>query len=362
MGHLRTFTESDIPQVVRLHRLVFQTADRDDEGWRAADDTYFKNVFLSNPWQDAGPRSLVYQEGAGRLTGFLGVVPRAMTINGRRLQAAISSQFVVDPAAHVSEVAVHLAKAFLEGPQDLSIADEADDFAREIWEGLGGRTSLLHSLHWTRPLRPARLMLSMMHRRQRLVPLAMTAAPLAPMLDALVTRIPHGQFNEARPEDSSVDHLTDDALAWRLPELARQGSLRVVYDDETFRWLIDRARQRKANSLHAAVIRKRHRIIGWYLYCLDPDRIASVLQIGADARAVSHVLEQLFHQAGQCGALAVTGRLEPRFLQSLADKFAFFHHRGPWVLLDSKRPELLQSFESGEACFSRLDGVWSLAF
>jgi GNAT acetyltransferase-like protein len=362
MGRIRTFTESDIPQVARVHRLVFQTADRDDEGSSAAYDAYFRDVFLGNPWQDAGPRSLVYQEDNGRLTGFLGVVPRAMTMNGRRLRAAISSQVVVDPATHVSAVAVHLAKAFLEGPQDLSIADEADDLARKIWEELGGRTSLLHSLHWIRPLRPARLMLSMMRGRQRLVPLAVAAAPLAPIIDALVTRIPHGQFYQASPEHSSADHLSPEALASRLPELARQGSLRVVYDDETFRWLIDRARQRRADGLHAAVIRKRDKVFGWYLYCLDPDRIASVLQIGADARAMPQVLDQLFYQAARHGALAVTGRLEPRFLQSLSDKLAFFHHRGPWVLLDSKRPELLQSFESGDACFSRLDGDWSLAF
>jgi hypothetical protein len=362
MGHIRTFTESDIPQVARMHRLVVQTAGRDDEGCRAAHEAHFSNVFLKNPWHKAGPRSLVYHENDGRLTGFLGVVPRTMTMNGRRLQAAISSQLVVDPAAHVSVAAVHLAKAFLEGPQDFSIADGADDLARKIWEELGGRTSLLHSLHWIRPLLPARLMLSMMRGRQRLSPLAMAAAPLAPMIDAAVTRIPHGQFYQTEPHDSSADLLSADAVASGLPDLVRQGSLRVLYDDETFGWLIERARQRRANNLHAAVIRKRHRVIGWYLYCLDSDRMASVLQVGADTQSMSHVLDQLFYQAGQHGALAVTGRLEPRFLQSLSAKFAFFHHRGPWVLLDSRRPDLLQSFESGEACFSHLDGDWSLAF
>jgi hypothetical protein len=361
MGHTRTFTESDIPQVSRLHRLVVQPV-HDDESWRAAHEEYFRSVFLGNPWQAAGLRSLVYQEDDGRLTGFLGVVPRAMTMNGQRLQAAVSSRFVVDPAAHVGVVAVQLAKAFLEGPQDLSIAAEADDLARKIWEGLGGTTSLLHSLHWTRPLRPARLMLSMMRGRPHLVPVALAVAPLAAMIDALLVRMRDSQFYQGTPQGSSADHLTAEALASRLPELAGQGSLRVVYDDETFRWLIERARQRRASGLHAAVIRKRHRVIGWYLYCLDPDRIASVLQIAADAPAMPDVLDQLFHQARQHGALAVAGRLEPRFLQSLSDKFAFFHRRGPWVLLDSKRPELLRSFESGDACFSRLDGEWSTAF
>src|SRR5207249_10440499 len=119
------------------------------------------------PWVDVRRSCLGCEEGGGRIVGFVGVGRRGLSMNGHRLLAAISSRFVVDPAGRAGVVAVRLAKAFLDGPQDLSISDEATDVSRRIWEGLGGTTSLLHSLHWTRPLRPARLALSLLRNRGR---------------------------------------------------------------------------------------------------------------------------------------------------------------------------------------------------
>ena len=84
--------------------------------------------------------------------------------------------------------------------------------------------------------------------------------------------------------------------------------------------------------------------------------VAHVLQIAADPAAIADVLDHLFYQAGEHGASAVTGRLEPRFLQALSDNTCVLHRRGPWVLLNARRAELLHSFECGDAVFSRLDG------
>lgn len=46
------------------------------EGYRA----YFPEVFLKHPWMDESIGSLVHQEEDGRITGFLGMVPRRMTM------------------------------------------------------------------------------------------------------------------------------------------------------------------------------------------------------------------------------------------------------------------------------------------
>jgi hypothetical protein len=75
-----------------------------------------------------------------------------------------------------------------------------------------------------------------------------------------------------------------------------------------------------------------------------------------------HVLDHLFAHAAHEGAIALTGRLEPRFLQSLSDKHCVFHMRGPWVLVSARRPELLRPFQSGDTFFSRFDGEWCLGF
>ena len=97
MGHIREFADADIPGVARLHEVVFKqdvrTAPAGLDPYRA----YFTQVFLENPSRDASLPSLVYEDDDGRIVGFMGVVPRRMSMNGRQFQAAISSQFVVDP-------------------------------------------------------------------------------------------------------------------------------------------------------------------------------------------------------------------------------------------------------------------------
>src|SRR5206468_4452737 len=120
--------------------------------------------FLENPAADGLRSSLVCEEKDGRITGFVGIVPRRVAIGGRYFQAAVSSQFIVEPGSHAGLTSLRLARAFIEGPQDLSIADEANDAAKRLWEGLGGTVALLHSLYWMRPLRPARLALSYVRR------------------------------------------------------------------------------------------------------------------------------------------------------------------------------------------------------
>lgn len=360
-GEIRPFVEADIPQVARLHRSVFRPARRDSAGLDAY-HAYFTRVFLHNPSWIAALRSLVYQEDDGRITGFLGIVPRQMTMNGQRLQAAISSQFVADPSSRVGFVAVRLAKAFLEGPQDLSISDEGNDTSRRIWEGLGGTTSLLHSMYWTRPLRPAQLVRSWLRNRRTLAPVAALVAPITALADTIAARSASSPFCSSVPH-GSADDFREETFVQHLPRLAGVGSLRADYDERAFHWLMECAAQRKAGGrLQAAVIRNGGTILGWYIYHLDRDNGADVLQIAATSSSIQDVLNHLFHHARQQGAIAVTGRLEPRFLQAFSDNYCFFHRRGPWVLVHARRPELVRCFENENAFFSRLDGEWSLGF
>lgn len=362
MGHVRPFVERDIPQVARLHWTIFRPGGRTDQAGLDAYHAYFTRVFLDNPTRDAALPSLVYEEDDRRIVGFLGVVPRFMSMNGQRLRAAISSQFVVDPTSRTSLVAVRLGKAFLDGPQDLSIADEANDAARRIWDGIGGTTSLLHSIHWTRPLRPARFGLSMLRGTSRLAPLTAVAGPFGRIVDALATRIPGSRLFQAAPRVTAEDLRGETFLA-HLPEFAGVGSLRVEYDARTFAWLLERAGQRKVGGrLEKALIRDEEKVLGWYLYHLDRGGIAEVLQIAATPSSIHAVLDHLFYRAWRQGAIAVTGRLEPRFLQALSDRYCLLHRRGPWMLVAAKNPELLHSFHRGDVLFSRLDGEWCLGF
>jgi hypothetical protein len=356
MSAIRPFAEQDIPQVTRLHRTVWPGNPDGLESFHA----YFKRVFLENPASDDSLPSLVCQEDDGRIVGFIGIVPRRLAMDGRRFQAAVSSQFIIDPASRVGLVALRLAKAFLEGPQDLSIADEANDVSRRIWEGLGGITALLHSLYWTRPLRPAQLALTYVRQRRGLAPLAVAGRPLAMMADSLMERTPGSHFRQVAPVSSAHDLCARTILA-HGSEFCGVQSLRVEYDHRTLEWLFDQAAQRNGRLLKAT-IKNGRRILGWYICTLDSEGIADVAQLAATPSSIRDVLDHLFYQAWQQGAVAVTGRLDPRFMQALSDTYCLFHRRGPWVLVKARAPELSRSFEAGNAWFSRLDGEWSLRF
>jgi hypothetical protein len=274
----------------------------------------------------------------------------------------VSSQFVVDPDSRVGFVALKLAKAFLDGPQDLSIADEANDVSRKIWEGLGGTTALLHSIYWTRPLRPCRYAVSLARSRPALLTLAAAATPFAALVDTLATRMRGSHFRQCHPA-VEADELHAPVAVALMPQFFGVASLQVAYDDRTFQWLLDRAANRRAGGrLLKALVKRGPAVVGWYICHIAPDGMVDVLQLAATATSIDDVLDHLFNRAWQERGVAVSGRLEPRFMQALSDKYCLFHRRGPWVLVNSKEPELLRSFEAGDACFSRLDGEWSLRY
>jgi len=361
MGHIRPFGEHDIPQVARLHQTVFKPRGRTDSSALDSYDSYFRDVFFDNPFCDPCLPSLVYEDD-DRIVGFLGRVPRPMAINGRRFQAAVSSQFIVEPTSPVGLVAVRLAKAFLEGSQDLSIADDATDVSRRIWEGLGGATAPLLSLHWTRPLRPARLVASLLRRRGGLAPLGVAASPLATIIDSLATRLPRSHFYQACAP-GSVKDLDAATVSNVVADFNDVQTLHVEHNEQTLAWLFERAaRSRPGGRLVKTVLRNGRKPLGWYIWHLDEGRIAEVLQLQATLSSIRAVLDHLFYDAWRFGAIAVSGRLDPRFLQALSDTYCLFHRRGPWMLTHARRPELLQAFQAGSVSFSRLDGEWSLAF
>ena len=360
MGHIRPFADDDVAAVARLHQKVFKTCCGDRAGAESY-HAYFRRVFFDNPSRDEALPSLVYEERGGAIVGFLGVVPRRMSLNGQPVVAAISTQFVVEPSTHTALVAVQLARTFLNGPQDLSISDEANDVSRKIWERLGGTTALVQSLYWTRALRPAQFALSFLRERRRLAPIASLAGPAARLIDAVATRCRSSQFFQPASDDTQ-DSRTFDNVPSGLRDLAHAGVLHPEYDESTFLWLIQRARQRKAGSRLYAAVLGSGAPAGWYLYSLDSTRTADVLHIAATPSSVHHVLGHLFQHAWAQGAVAANGRVEPRFLQAFADAYCVLHRRGPWMLVNARRPELVRSFQAGDASFSRLDGEWCLGF
>jgi hypothetical protein len=353
VAHIRQFAPDDIPAIVALRRKTFRHSERPTAAELGA---YFEQIFFRNPWCDEGIPSLVYTNGTGAIVGFMGVVPRPATFQNRPIRVAVGTQLMVDPAAR-GLVGVALVKAFLSGPQDLSLADLANDVSRRLWEALGGSVSLVQSLHWTQPLRSARFYVGRVAQRLHARPLAWGLRPLSWAIDGLTARWAPARGLQEAP-------LTPALMAAHLPDLLGHATLQPRYDEGSLRWLLDQlAATRKWGKLRGVAVRgPDDSLVGWYLYYANAGGVGQVVQVAARRDQGSDVLQCLFHHAWERGLVALQGRLEPGLLSALGARGARLARDGPWVLVQSRRPELLAAIHRGDTSLSRLDGEWWMCF
>jgi hypothetical protein len=358
-GRVRALSERDLPQVLELYGRVF--ADRRNNSPEAA-RSLLPEILCRHPWRDEALPSLVYEEAPGRITGCLGVMPRRMALAGRPIRAAVSHTFMVAPGSRASLAALGLARAFVSGPQDLSIA-EGGNPSRRILEQFGGSTSLLYSLCWTRPLRPSRYMLSFLRRRGLPAVLSRALAPLARVADAIGPALLRSSPRPAEPR-LTEEALGDDTLLDCLARHAGDRALRPVYDRSSIRWLLELlARKRDRGALQKVALRDRQgEITGWYVYYLKPGGIGEVVHIGARRGSMGDVVDHLFEHALRRGSIAVSGQMDPAVFPTLSAKDCIFHHDGAsWFLVHSRHSEVIQAIDRGDALLSRLEGEWCIS-
>ena len=356
MSMIRPFDESDLSAVAGLHRRLYPRNPFPEEDLRA----YFRRIFFENPWYDPSFPSLVSEDSAGRVIGFLGVMQRRMVFQGRPIRVAVSAQLLVDPASRSSLAGVQLLQKFFQGPQDLFITDGANDTARSLWEALGGKTSLLYSMDWTRPLRPGRYVTFLMRKR---IPLgSLVARPATALLDIFATRVAGSHFR-LKPQNSA-EELTTQVMLEKLPTLAGRLSLRPDYDSHSLAWLVEEATRKKSHGAFRKVLVRDEKgeVLGWYLYYVCRGGISQVLQFNANKNTVEAVLQHLFYHAWKEGSLAVCGRLEPRFLEELSSNRCLIQRSSSWTLVHSRNAELLQAIDRGDAFLTRLEAEWWMRF
>jgi hypothetical protein len=359
---VRHFAETDIVQVADLHRRVFPGASVPTPPTHDEYDRYFRSVFLSGPWPDDDHASLVYEDDRGKIVGFLGVLPIRLSAGAESLRASLCSQFCVDPD-HRGLVGPTLVREHFEGPQDLSFTDESNIDTLKVWRWAGGEPALLYSLHWTRPLRPARFLATVLGKGLAIDRVGFVTKPLAGLVDGVLTRLPKSPFGRLAPAGSATD-LDLETMVERLPELTRASALAPAYDLDSLRWLVARvsARDGEGELRRVQVRNESGRILGWFIYYANRGGVGQVLQIVARPVARGDVLDHLFNDARERGVIALHGRVDPALLQELSDHHCVFSRRGPWTLVHSRNPDLVSAFHRGEAFVSRLDGEWTVRF
>lgn len=357
---IRPFTEADIPEVADLHRRVFHVRPESSPALLAAYRGWLVEVFLDPARREPGIDSLVLEDAAGAIHGFLGAVPRRVRIHGESSLAAVSTQLVVDESHRSQLAGVRLLRAFLSGPQDLSIADEAGDGARRLWEAMGGETAHLLSLGWTRPLAPCVWLATHLASRRSLGTLARAARPLARAADGLLARWPRNPLRAPAPE-IQAEEASPEALAEQLPALVGR-SLHVEPDPASLRWSLARAAEVLRIQPEIVILRGALGApVGAYVHAPRAGAADETLLLAAAPPTMADTVAHLLHRAAERGATAVSGRLDRRMLPALAPSRTLFH-RGKWFLVHARRPGLTAAFERGDALFSRLDGEMSLRF
>lgn len=351
---IRVCQLNDISSVAELFTQSFLNC----ASWEAEDlETYLRQVYFENPWVDDSITSLVYEQ-KGVIEGFLGVIPRPMKHRGKSIRVAVTSALMVraDSSGRRNPLlAIGLLRHFLEGPQDLSLTDTANEHSRRLWTGCGGAVAYAYSYSWTRPLQPLRAVLELAGHMDGSAAIKM-ATPVIGLTDCLLGR--QRRFRPVRPE-CSVENI-DSATLLELLKTVTSRSLLPQYDLPSLEWLIAMAEQ----SIDEGRLAKRcvrdagGKILGWYIYYQNKNGLARVLQLAATAQSMEVVLNSLVYEAKQYGVAALWGRTEPQHA-GLLDKHNCVFFARPWALVHSASPELIAAFQNADVFFSGLEGeLW----
>jgi hypothetical protein len=362
-GIVRPFHERDIPYVAELHRTVFGIALPPSETLERNYHPYLTAFIPERTTQHPQLHSLVYEDRRDGIIGFLGVKPQPMRMRETSIQAAVSSQFVVDARFRSTMAGIQLLRTFLAGPQDLSIADEASPHSQSLWRGLGGSTASFQSISWARVLRPAQFWNSRMDGQPSSRLWNAMMKPALRLGDRLLTAMPGNPFHLLPTGEFASDPSMDELLSC-IREVSLRRTLRPVYEFRSFeRMLSTLDGYRKYGPLRIRAIRNsRGKIEGWFIYHAKHGGLGEVLQVGATESAQGRILDQLFLDAWQQGVAALSGRLQEDLLEDLRRRKCLFHHRGYWTLVHSRNREILDIIHRGDAWLTRLEGEWPMRF
>lgn len=360
MSGVRPFRLDDLPAVVALRPYAFRTTLQESADALAR---YFTEIFTQPPWHDEGLPSLVYEDRAGGIRGFIGVVGRRMRLGTAELRVAVPTQFMVHPE-HRGIAGIQLMRAFLNGPQDLALSDRGNNAARLVWERLGGATSTLYSLLWARPLRPVRYAAVTRSRNPFWRGVIAAARPLWPLFDATIGALADAGVPAAPP--GSLEPLDPAWAVAHFAEFQPRATLQPVYDEALFRRLLEQSAVKvRLGTMRALLVRDAtpgREPLGWFIYFANARGISQVVQLVARADRSGQVLGHLLACAGADGATAVHGRVEPRQLGDLGAARCRFTFEGPWLLMHARDPAVLDAIHGGRSFISRLDSEWWLNF
>jgi hypothetical protein len=361
MDKVRPLTHSDLPGVADVFQRVFKRSNSTSSESLVE---YLKSLFLEYSSPRPGIHSYVYIKPDGAIGGFIGAVPLTMELNDTRIHAAIGSSLMVDDHVNNPHVGARLLRAFLSGPQDISVGETASDRTLAMWLSLRGIVLPSYSLEWFRLIRPASFIVDLLATQH---PALRLLSPFSRGLDALVCN----RRKDQRPRwfgvssgsplpggrnllDKDVD---DETMCDLVSRFTANFRLHPHWTrSELLRMLSDAARKTDYGDVTQRVVTSRNgRPVGAFIYHGRPGRRGYVLQVLASPGQEGPVIDRLIGHAAKSGIAALQGRTQPSLLTAMLTRRCTFAHMSSTVV-HARDPSLLKPFIAGEAFFNGLAG------
>lgn len=366
VAEVRSLRTSDIAGVAKLFQTTFRNSR---EPAPASLLDYFEQIFLDHPWQDDSQMSKIAVGPDGVVTGFIGVLPQRLMVDGHLVRASVLGTLMSHEPKSNPLVGARLLRSALSGGQDLSFSESANRLALRMWEKSGGVVSPLYSLTWFRLLSPAAFSVAMLTKQQPRaaaaraagrrwsLPLAGAILPLASGMDRLIRRVAPNAFSVGAADGHPGKGFDVDAgeFAAAVPALCERYKVRPQWDSRMLAWRLEHAALKAylGPTTMRLVKSKGDRIVGGYIYHGRDKGIGTVLQILAAPNAERLVVDELFAHAVDKGMAGMTGRVQPEHLDALVRQRSILLRRGATVVHSRKR-ELLPPLLGGDALVTGL--------
>jgi hypothetical protein len=283
-----------------------------------------------------------------------------MEVDGKGIRIAVPHRLMISPDTDSPLVGMRLLQQLLAGPQDLTIADGANDNGRRILEWSGASMSHLYSLNWVRPLRPCVFAIEMARKRLRgMASFGAAIRPVGRVIDSVLRSPRVSPFGVTRPTTRDVE-VSADLVLKGIEQFSRGRILRPVYDLHAVEWLLKAlgANKDRGEFGGMGVFNSRDQFIGVCLYYMTTARIGEVMLLAARDDSRDTVLRHVIYSMQQRRGIGLIGRLEPMFLPNFADNHCLMKC-GDWAFFHGRNQELVNMINGGDAFLSPLDGeLW----
>jgi hypothetical protein len=362
---VRSLVETDIPQVADLYWTYMR---RRKGPAPPAVHSFLQELYFANPWIDGKidgeTASLVYEGKGGKIVGFLGVVPRKLSLGGQPIRVAFGGNFVVHPEGRSSLAGTRILGTYMRGNYAAWQTDSANDISRKLLESIGFQTIPALNIHWVRPLRPGHYCAYAISRAMGATLSAsfrFAAKPFCAIADTMAEKLSIDPFRQTKSK-LHAEELDVETLLQCLERFRKDYSLWPEYDAHSLSWLLRfLERNPVRGTLRKIVLRNdSQQIIGWYIYYVKPGSVGEVVQIGGDQKSTREILGHLFYDAWEHHVIGLHGVVDMRRVPHFSDVDCLFTCRGGWTVTRSRQPEMLSILERGDAFLSRLDGEWCL--